>query len=157
MNRIENIKNYAERKQYEEVQKEVAEKLHLEKVTNEIEALWGRAKELIDTYNACADYGIKFPKGKCDFADMFTADGIYHGIGFDVWAKRNQAMSIKGDLKHRDTISIRGGGCCHYEIDLYDGKLYFSGSDTHRLDTFVEQFNDFEKKFYEWVDETTAD
>lgn len=152
--RIESIKRYANAEQIKKAEEERAKEMKLENDVNEILTLWERADELIKTYNACVDYGIEVPKyGR--LTDVFTSDSQYHRLGFGVFQPRNEEFGI-AKQKHRNTISIRGGGCCHYEIDFYDGKLYFYGEDApRRIETFVREFNEFEERFYNWIDELT--
>lgn len=158
MNRIEKIKIYAveeeARKNFEMEQKKVEEL----KTVKKIESLWDRAKELIDTYNACVDANIKMPKeSSLDRLDMFTANAISHRLGFGVINPDLSTFGIANE-KYRDSLAVHGGGCANCEVVLYKGELFYKGNDWDRawaMKRFLDQFDEFESKFYAWVDKIT--
>lgn len=89
----------------------------------------------------------------------FYSEGVGHFLGvgyyYDGIYNRDPGFGIatRSDM---NAISIRGGGAACYEIDLCDGKLHYKGMDAlKRLEDFEEDYNRFEKKFYDWIDEYT--
>lgn len=138
MNRLENIKNFGFEKKANDILAEMDREIYLTKVTYEIESLWDRAKELIDTANAyieCTSYEL--PEW-CFYQSLGY-------LGFEFKGNREYLM---------DGISIGGW----YRIVLQNGKLTYSGNRLEaekRLSSFVNDFNKFEERFYEWIDKET--
>ena len=158
MDRIEKIQRWKVREDLKKVAEEEARKEYIAKLTADIEALWDRAKVLIEVYNAGKKAGLPYPDNPyregCFYSEGYGhflgvgyyCDGIYNGDpGFGI--------RVRSDM---NAISIRGGGACCYEIDLCDGKLHYKGMDAlRRLEDFEKEYNRFEKKFYDWIDEHT--
>lgn len=156
MDRMKQLEAWKMKKDLEERVKADLAAEHERKVVAEIEALWPRAKEIIQLYNACLDKGVNFPKGKSynDWTNCFFSNAWSHHLGV---GRCNRSQSLGADKIKVNAISIRGGGACHYEIDLYNGYLYYEGDDAmSRMEKFVDEFNQFETEFYEWFDKEMA-
>lgn len=151
MSRIDDIKAFAQRRDYEQLQKEKEREEKASRLIGIILNLRGRIGELLDTATACLKNGIKI---SCysDKDKDFVADSISHRIGF--------FMVFPTD-KQVYTLCIKGGGCCG-QYDFYtDGiKVYEKHRDNNELKTpsiyfmekFVNGFDEFERRFYEYVD-----
>ena len=148
MSRIDNIANFAERRDAEALAKiekaEGREAFLKEKILG-----WSdRIQELIDTANACVKHGIKFYHtfaSNCDYdGDHFITDGCCHILGFEFNQNRPSAIT---------RIGKAGGGACHFDV-FTDGKtITATGEDRlWALEKFVETFDEFETKFYAYVD-----
>ena len=135
MNRIEMIKSYGQEEAQKKVLADITKQINLFKAIAEIEWNWDRAKELIDTANACKLNGISMPnrffKGDCGFVSFSSKS--YEG-GYDrLWI----------------------GGLSN--VYLEDGKVICFGNsrDTEeKIMRFMKGFNEFESDFYAFVDET---
>lgn len=163
--RIIRLNAWKEKKDIAERTKEQLRIMHEAELKTNIEMLWDRAKALIDLYNASVDAGLTPPPSS--FSDWeirnnnFIAGGIYHRLGFGTYQPdRYGKIGSPYDLRynsHADSISIRGGGYSVYEIDLCNGKLNYTGDGAiKRLEDFVEDFNEFETRFYDWFDRKTG-
>ena len=155
--RLKNLEAWKMKKDLEERVKLDMAKEHERNLVRDIEALWPRGKAIIDLYNACLDAGVKFPKHDVwsnDWTNKFFSNAWSHWLGV---GHSNTEQCRGADGKYVNAISIRGGGACYYEIDLYDGVLHYSGSDAiRRMENFVNEFTKFETEFYEWFDKTTT-
>jgi hypothetical protein len=163
-NRMKNLENWKIKKNIEENAKRLAEEERHNKIVADIEALWPRAKELIDLYNAGVDMGLPYPEEKTySNARAMESNGWSHWLGVGYYDYRNpdthlvvNRMSNRSQ-RYANAISIRGGGASYYEIDLIDGHLIATGSyKWSRLEKFVEDFNKFEEYFYNWFDKITT-
>lgn len=155
MDRMKQLEAWKMKKDLEERVKADLAAEHEKNVVAEIEALWPRAKEVIDLYNACLANGMKFPSPTGnDWTNPFYSNAWSHWLGV---GRVNKDQCRGADTFPVNAISIRGGGACHYEVDLADGVLNYEGRDAmRRLDNFVNEFNKFETKFYDWFDKEMA-
>ena len=107
-----------------------------------------RINQLIDTANACVKHGIKFytnSANRCHYDDgHFVTDSWCHSLGFEFNHCRPSVITRIGKM---------GGGACNFDV-YTDGKtITATGSDRlWALSRFVEDFNEFETKFYAYVD-----
>lgn len=163
MNRIQNIKAFAMKKEAENMLKEANEQIELNRLAYEIEGLWDRAKELIEVANACLENGIDFRKDrKClhvgkiyDTPEYFVSSAISHQVGFGAYSHGPVTFGTLC-INHFNAISKRGGGASEYELDLCDGKVYYSGPDAKfAMERFLANFDEFETAFYAWIDNLT--
>lgn len=157
MDRIENIKRWRVRQDIKKVAEEEAKREKLAKLTADIEALWDRAERLIEVYNAGLKVGLPYPKDEIH-ERCFTSNSWSHYLGIGYYYVGMYFGGVGFGDATRDkfnAISIRGGGACNYEIDLCDGTLHYTGDAIRRLEKFVEEYNDFEKLFYDWIDNIT--
>lgn len=148
MSRIENIANFAQRRDAAvEAKKKQAE--DREEFLKQTILGWSdRIKDLIDTANACVEHGIKFWTTSANYCDYdshhFVTDGWCHILGFEFNHCRPSTIT---------RIGKAGGGACHYNV-FTDGKtIVATGNDRlWALEQFVEKFDEFETKFYAYVD-----
>jgi hypothetical protein len=164
--RLIRLNAWKEMKDLEERTKEQLRIEHEAKLKNDIEALWDRAKALIDLYNASIDAGLMyFPSDWSSYSwhrddQNFISDGISHRLGFGKYQPNNYKVDGPRGLsnrEHADAISIRGGGACRYELDLHNHVLHYTGTGAIKeMETFVEDFNRFEKRFYDYFDKKTG-
>lgn len=107
-----------------------------------------RIQELIDTANACLNHGIKFwhnSPNNCNYdGNHFITDGWCHILGFELNPHRPSTIT---------RIGKEGGGSCHFDV-YTDGKTVVATGDDRlwALKKFVETFDEFETKFYAYVD-----
>lgn len=145
MNRTEMINAYGQNKKLKETLAEISMTFALFKSIAEGELLWDRAKKVIDMANDCMKNGIEIPyrfwKTDCGFLG-FSRQGKY-------------------DPKRRWNVdSLKIGGRC--DIVFYNGEITFpcnqpgtrKESEERIIARFVDDFNQFEKDFYAFVDET---
>ena len=111
-----------------------------------------RIQQLIDTANACVKHGIKFwhdsvNNRKYD-GNYFVTDGCCHILGFEF--NRHRPSTIT-------RIGKEGGGCCHFNV-FTDGKTIEATGDGRlwALEEFVKRFDEFETKFYAYIDKICA-
>lgn len=148
MSRIDNIANFAQRRDAEVVAKIKKAEDREEFLKQTILSWSDRIHQLIDTANACVEHGIKFWHTRTNDRDYdgnhFITDGWCHILGFEF------------NHCHPSTITRigkEGGGACHYDV-FTDGKtISATGEDRlWALERFVEKFDEFEIKFYAYVD-----
>ena len=157
--RLKNLEAWRIKKNIEENAKALAEEERKAKIIADIEALWPRAQEMITLYNAGLKSGLKYPEEKwaSDTTRPFVSNSWSHWLEFGYATHNGVIQRPKMEYPPVSSISIRGGGACYYEIDLYQGHLYYSGSSSWgRLNKFVEDFDKFEEYFYDWFDKATA-
>lgn len=167
MNRIQNIKTYAMKKEAEKILNEANEQIELNKLACEIENLWDRAKELLEVANACMENGIQFTFDKRHFRSLqasgnypvgasFVSSPISHNVGFGAYSHGPVAFGMFA-LKRFNAISKRGGDC-DFELDLCDGKVHYFGKDAkYAMKRFLEEFDEFEESFYAYIDHLTLE
>lgn len=130
MNRIEMIKSYGQDEEMSKALADITKQIELFKAIAEIEWNWNRAKELIDTANACVQNHIDIPnrffKGDCGFLAFYVG-------------------------KHPIIDSLWIGG--YSRVYFKDGKLSHSGGED-KIMRFMNDFNEFESDFYAFIDET---
>lgn len=164
MNRIQNIKTFAMEREAEKALEEANKQIELNMLAYQIECLWSRAKELIDVANACLENNIDFPHDKKTRLNEngayvvpydFVSSGIDHHVGFGAFYDRPVTCRAF-DISYFNAISKRGGGYSEYELDLCNGKVYYSGRDAkYAMEKFLAEFDDFEASFYAWIDNLT--
>ena len=148
MSRIDNIAGFALRRDAE-VAAKIKQKEEREVFLKETILGWhDRIQELIDTANACVKNGIVFYHDRANDRDYdgrhFVTDGWCHILGFVFNRHRPETIT---------KIGKEGGGACHYDV-FTDGKtITATGEDRLlALEKFVETFDEFETKFYAYVD-----
>lgn len=168
MNRINNIKAYAKRKEAKEVFELKKEQSQIDMYVKRIKNLKSRIAELISTANACLENGIEINKEytKMDsYYDKwelgtFCTNCITHKIGF-VWQYKDNKF-----INRIETMGIDGGGANGEHYLRTDGNFVVSRIgggyndscqklNLYQLIQFVETFDDFETAFYKYVDEIT--
>lgn len=107
-----------------------------------------RIQQLIDTANACVKNGIKFyhnGTSGCNYdGNHFITDAWCHILGFEFNKCHPTTITRIGKM---------GGGACDFDI-YTDGKTITAtgGSRLWALEQFVDSFDEFESKFYAYVD-----
>lgn len=163
MSRIDNIKKYAEQQKINAENKAIQEQQTRETLIAQVRALKPRIAELIETANACFENDIpigwegnaKTLYGKWDVCG-FTADSTYHRVGFIV--------TRSNDKKTTAEMGILAGGACGSwnfatngeDVVAYKFSQQFDEPLIKHLQQFVEDFDDFEKYFYAYVDKITG-
>lgn len=148
MSRIDNIANFAQRRDDEIAAKKKAAEDKEEFLKQTILGWSNRIKDLIDTANACVKHGIKFyhyDVGGRDYDhNYFVTDGCSHILGFEL--NRYHPSTIT-------RIGKEGGGCCDFDV-YTDGQTITATGNSRlwALERFVEAFDEFETKFYAYVD-----
>lgn len=153
MNRIDKIKNYAKNKALKQQTAEEEKSLKCKELAEEIKTLKPRIKELIEVGNACLVCGIPLTGqawGGHEGYDthQFITNCWSHLVGFV--QSGNSAIFEMG---------INAGGACgnwNFRTDgdnVYDvyGDNVREASLEH-LQKFINNFDEFEKSFYEYVD-----
>ncbi len=162
MDRIERIKSYSTIIKKEETEQTKA-KLNLKsELISNIQALQPRIEKIIYTANVCYDNGIDVENSGssiyCDYdggyeKGQFLTEGIYHRVGI-VKQHPYECMGI-----------TNGGACGIYDfrtngIDVFSLKNNNSKDNAtyepqiKDMQNFLNNFDVFEKAFYEYIDKT---
>lgn len=154
MNRIDNIKNFAQKKELEEKNKKELKQKNIERYKQNIKELKPRIDELIEVGNACLQYNIpltgKAFGGRESYeTNQFITNGWSHLLGFVT------EINPINNSKYFDKLGIFGGGACNYNLTTNGEKIEVSGNIEYVLTRFIEEFDEFEIKFYEYVDKIT--
>ena len=147
--RIQNIKDYQVKKQIMENAKQLAYEEHYNQLTQDIEALWPRAKEMIDVYNACVKSGVvEFPMEYI----LGTRNNKFLARKRDGFLGFSQ-LGLQNNSPYVNAVGMYSFGS--YKIDLSNGYLYIDGGKrdiVSHLERFVKEFNTLETEFYSWFD-----
>lgn len=170
MSRLDNIKKYKAKLEAEEVAKANEEELERNKLVKAILELSPRVKELVSTANACVANGIPINHkdlwGGSQHPNDFMADGVHHRIGFNIIGGCNNEKIPITDIR------ICAGGICgslgistngDEVYSVHEKEDYSDPSKVKRYEPrisymkrLLNEFDDFEKRFYEYVDKTTG-
>ena len=168
--RIAKINKIAEEKEQARFEAANALAQHIADLLGTIKSFAPRMHDLMDVAMALYEKGI--PLGKVTDRTSgyveFVTNGWFHNIGFVA------AVRINGHIPGRGQhlpigFGIAGGGCAGESLEINkDGELEFlhrpfgkpagvSGrpwerKDIEHLEDFVNGFDDFERRFYEYVD-----
>ena len=148
MSRIDNIANFAQRRDDEIAAKKKAAEDKEEFLKQTILGWSDQIQQLIDTANACVKHGIKFyhydASGRNYDHNYFITDGCSHILGFEF--NRCHPSTIT-------RIGKEGGGCCDFDV-YTDGQTITATGNSRlwALEEFVKSFDEFETKFYAYVD-----
>ena len=161
--RLEIIRNKAERNVIEAEEKANAEELKREELKSQIKNLYSRIQSLLICANECVKNGIKIPKSdstysrageKYGYDHEFIAEGFYHGTG----------LVRERDSKTFRYLGINNGGACGPWDFRTDGDIIINvgGENYNRdqikepqnkdMEKFLKQFPIFEEAFYKWID-----
>jgi hypothetical protein len=147
-NRINAIAEFAQKRDMEIANKKKQAEDREEFLKQTILGWSERIQQLIETANACLEYGIKFWHDSASDRNYdhnyFVTDGCSHILGFE--CNRFHPAQIT-------RIGKEGGGCCYYDV-FTDGKTIEATGDDRlwALEKFVGNFDEFETKFYAYVD-----
>lgn len=147
-NRIDAIAAFAQKRDTEIADKKKQAEDREEFLKQTILGWSDRIQQLIDTANACVQHGIPICYDTINNRDYehnyFITDGCSHILGFEF--NRYHPSTIT-------RIGKEGGGYCHFDV-FTDGKTISATGDDRlwALERFVESFDQFETKFYAYVD-----
>ena len=157
MGRIDNIEKFAQKRDYEQMEKEIAVQNQIEECKERIKVLKPRIDELLAVGNACMKNGIPlvgqaFGCREGYDTHQFMTNGWSHLLGF----VRNFDQKQYKDLPFTK-LGIQGGGACWYDLKTDGVTVDVSGKESlHVLKRFVNEFDEFETEFYKYVDKVTA-
>lgn len=146
--RLDAIAAFAQRRDAEIVAKKKQAENREEFLKQTILGWSDRIQQLIDTANACISYGIPichdYINGRNYDDNYFRTDGCSHILGFEFNPHHPSTIT---------RIGKEGGGYDHYNV-YTDGKTITATGDDRlwALERFVEKFDEFETKFYAYVD-----
>lgn len=161
MSRIDNIANFAKKKEEEALTKELALQRQIELAKEQIKLLKPRIDELISVANACMEHGIEINArmnrmyGQDKWEEgTFVTNSISHKIGF--------VTRRKMEITH---MGINAGGACGSWDFRTDGENTFSADEDnpkitkepllHHCKEFLADFDKFEAEFYKYIDNLT--
>lgn len=156
MSRIDNIAKFAEKRDDEQMAKEMRTRIEIEKYKEEIRALKPRIDELLAVGNACMEHGIPLEGrawgGRENYGThQFISNSWSHVVGF-IAQYDQKARKYLPFTK----VGVRGGGACHWDLETDGVRFDVSGDVLWVLKHFVEGFENFETKFYAYVDSVTG-
>ena len=147
-NRANAIANFAQKRDAEVAAKKKQAEDREEFLKRTILGWSDRIQELIETANACVEHGVpichSYINGRNYDDDYFRTDGCSHILGFEFNHCHPSPIT---------RIGKEGGGYDHYNV-FTDGKTITATGDDRlwALERFVEKFDEFETKFYAYVD-----
>ena len=156
MSRVDNIVNFAQRREDEQTRKENAKLNRIEEYKNKIKALKPRIDELLKVGNACLTYGISL-KGQAwgghegYDTHQFISNGWSHLCGFI-----SEYDKVTGKDMPFTKVGKIGGGACDYNLTTDGLTINVSGDIEYVLKKFLDDFDTFEMEFYNYVDTVTA-
>ena len=150
MNRINNIKKFAQKKEEEKINNEMKIEKQIEEYKRNIRLLKPRIDELINVGNACRKYGIKLTGntwGGHEGYDthQFMTNSWSHLLGF-----------VHNGNNDFNCLGIFGGGACNYNLKTDGNFIEVEGNVLYILKRFINEFNEFETEFYNYVDKVTG-
>ena len=150
MNRVDNIKKFANKRDIEQTQKKKDTLNRIEEYKAHIKTLKPRIDELLKVGNACLVYGIELNGstwGGHEGYDthQFISNGWSHVPGF----------ISEGNKLPFTKVGKIGGGACTWNLKTDGNKIIVDGEAERVLKMFLEQFNEFEEEFYKYVDGLT--
>ena len=151
MNRVDNIKNFANKREIELKQKEDDKLNRIEEYKAHIRALKPRIDELLKVGNACLEHGIKLVGSDYGCIEsynthQFLSNSWSHLVGF----------IYGGEEKPFTKVGKIGGGACDWNLTTDGVDINVSGDIERVLKCFVDEFDIFETEFYAYVDKVTA-
>lgn len=124
------------------------------KLKADIIALWDRAKDLIELYNAGLDMGLSYPKHHdsiSGFHNKFSAMD-WTRVGFGKYGEKG--LLYNGI--HANAITLHfyvSRGSKYVNMDLYNGAIYCTEPiGIEELERFYNSFPKLETDFYDWFD-----
>lgn len=150
MSRIDNIKNFASKRDNELEQKKKDSLNKIEEYKNRIRTLKPRIDELLEVGNACLEHGISLTGsawGGHEGYDthQFISNNWSHLVGF-ISEEKNKPFTKVGKI---------GGGACDWNLTTDGVNIEVTGSVESVLRYFIEDFDEFETEFYKYVDSIT--
>ena len=150
MSRVDNIKNFANEKEMKERKRKEDSLKRIEKYKAHIKTLKPRIDELLEVGNACLEYGIPLTGSRWGGHEgydthQFISNSWSHLVGF-VSDGKNKPFTKVGKI---------GGGACYWNLTTDGVNIDVTGNVESVLRYFVEDFDEFEKEFYKYVDGIT--
>ena len=147
--RLKNLENYATEKEMEKKRKIERERQEEMTITKEIMSLKPRIENLMLVANSCLSKGIYIGRPK-PLRGYGTKDGYFLAdavrLGFDTDGRRPVYYLV-----------IRGGGFGeHYKLKTDGEVVEIEGKKLSALKRFLNEFDEFEKEFYAYVDKFIA-
>lgn len=152
MNRIDNIKKFAEKREFEKTKKNNDKLDRIEKYKAHIKTLKPRIAELLKVANACIESNIELDGcgwGGHEGYDthQFFSNGLSHLVGFI-----NDGKDIPVSK-----VGAIGGGICNWNLKTNGELIEVSGNIEYVLKYFIDGFDKFETEFYKYVDKITME
>ena len=152
MNRVDNIKKFANKRDIEQTQKKEDSLNRIEEYKAHIKTLKPRIDELLKVGNTCLEYGIELNGrswGGHEGYDthQFFSNSWSHLVGF----------INDGKDKPITKVGKRGGGACNWELETNGIDIEVSGNIERVLKYFIDEFDEFETEFYKYVDKVTSE
>ena len=152
MNRVDNIKKFANKRDIEQTQKKEDTLNRIEEYKAHIKTLKPRIDALLKVGNACLVYGIELNGstwGRHEGYDthQFFSNSWSHLVGF----------INDGKDKPVTKVGKRGGGACNWELETNGIDIEVSGNIERVLKYFIDEFDEFETEFYKYVDKVTIE
>lgn len=151
MSRIDNIKNFADKRDNELEQKKKDSLNRIEEYKRHIRTLKPRIDELLKVGNACLEHGISLTGsawGGHEGYDthQFISNSWSHLVGF----------ISEGYNKPFIKVGKIGGGACDWNLTTDGVNINVNGNVERVLKLFLDGFDTFETEFYAYVDKVTA-
>lgn len=164
MDRLAKINAYADRRDNELAKAKQAKEEHIKKMLATVKSWAPRIKELMATFNALVDRNVKLPASSSymDITPDFITNGWSHHVGFIA-----RYSCFSGHLEPARGVGKAGGGACYDDVFFNedgvptkfhpDGMVIGVNAPMHdgnirNLEDFVSGFEEFEKRFYAFVD-----
>lgn len=166
--RLEKFKKFKADTDNKELEKKMAIKMEREDLIAKVRCLKPRIDELIETANECIEYGIcinEYGKSFNYYVDeyekgTFVTNGWSHKVGFI--QKSNgyyKGKRVYNTIKYIGIDNGGANGCYDFRTDGYSVQYIHEKNEDDRkipsiydLKKFLNGFDEFEKKFYEYVD-----
>lgn len=155
---LEKLVYYSEAKLQKEAQEENEKLREYEALKSKIETLFDRIIDLYYIVDKTAELRIKN-------GFLFT-DGIDHNLGFYVEAFVIGFLLCDKEACYKPSVKfgIKGGGCEGGDIEInpfertidYSRSDYLSFNSIHKLERIVSEFDAYEKKVYDFVENLNA-
>lgn len=166
--RIESVKNYAAARQATETQLQIAARKEHEQKLASLATYGERIGAMLDVATALVRNGIHLGKPKSRGVSgalypKFVTDGICHQFGFRLERPfylfpYNNASPLSGGIP--DSVGFEGGGWNGQNFFVNRHGTVIEGANHPRFnslyESFINNFNTFEKSFYDWVDHLQA-
>jgi hypothetical protein len=147
LERLSKIEAYGKKKEDERVDALIKQNKKIAELEEKIASLSDEINELITVGNACVKHNIRIKLPIVEHGGYekhnFVTDGITHILGFE-WPRNGEKIT---------RIGIQGGGACTKEIFVdKEGNIDIRGHKEYSLQSFVDNFEEFKEKFYDYVD-----
>lgn len=143
--RLKNLENHVNKKEEEKRRKIEEEEREEMEMIEQIKALKPRIQDLILVGNSCVSNGIYIGKLDTQYTEYnnryFLADKVTHHLGFDT--DGHSPIYFLG---------IFGGGYDHYNLRTNGNIFDLDGDKLYVLRKFLNNFDEFENAFYDYVD-----